>query len=89
MQFLIWSVIELRNHLLFRSDHSPTMLAGLGTLGLEILEQCGCKFDAIIVPGNDKNLLTALRCSVKRISPHVRIIVSKSFFKSVFLKFRF
>ena len=79
MQFLTCSVVELQNQLVFHSDHSSTMLAGLGTLGLEILEQYGSKFDAILVPGNDKNLLTALRCSVKSIFPHVRIIVSTSF----------
>jgi len=52
------------------------MLAGLGTLGLEILEQCGCNFEAILAPGKDENLLKALRCSVKSVYPRVQIIVS-------------
>ena len=63
--------------LVYRSDHSPTMLAGLGTLGLEILEQCDCKLDAVLVPDSDKTLVKALRYSLKSIFPHIKIIVSE------------
>ena len=63
--------------LVYRSDHSPTMLAGLGTLGLEILEQCDCKLDAVLLPASDKTLLKALRCSIKSIFPDIKIIVSE------------
>jgi len=52
------------------------MLAGLGTLGLEILEQCDCQLEAILVPASDKTLLNALRYSVKNIFPRIKIIVS-------------
>ena len=61
----------------YRSDHSPTMLAGLGTLGLEFLEQCDCKLDAVLVPGSDKTLLKALKYTIKSIFPHIEIIVSE------------
>ena len=64
--------------LVYRSDHSPTMLrAGLGTLGLEILEQCDYKLDAILLPASDKTLLKALRYSIKSIFPDIKIIVSE------------
>ena len=52
------------------------MLAGLCTMGFEILEQYGSNVQAILVPGSEKNLLKALKCSIKSISPHVQIIVS-------------
>lgn len=45
-------------------------------MGFEILEQCGSNVQAILVPGSEKNLLKALKCSIKSISPHVQIIVS-------------
>lgn len=53
------------------------MLAGLGTLGLEILEQCDCKLDEVLVPASETTLLKALRYSIKSIFPHIRIIVSE------------
>ena len=61
----------------FLSDHSLTMLAGLGTLGFEILEQCDCNLDAVVVPGSDANLLRALRYSIKRIFPKIKVMVSE------------
>ena len=56
------------------------MLAGLCTMGFEILEQYGSNVQAILVPGSEKNLLKALKCSIKSISPHVQIIVSLTTF---------
>ena len=66
----------------FLSDHSLTMLAGLGTLGFEILEQCDCNLDAVVVPGSDANLLRALRYSIKRIFPQIKVVVSKNINRS-------
>ena len=63
--------------LVYRSDHSHTMLAGLGTLGFEILEQCDCKLDAVLVPDSDKTLVKALRYSIKSIFPYIKIIVNE------------
>ena len=56
------------------------MLAGLGTLGFEILEQCDCNLDAVVVPGSDANLLRALRYSIKRIFPQIKVMVSEEAF---------
>lgn len=66
----------------FLSDHSLTMLAGLGTLGFEILEQCDCNLDAVVVPGRDANLLRALRYSIKRIFPQIKVVVSENINRS-------
>ena len=66
----------------FLSDHSLTMLAGLGTLGFEILEQCDCNLDAVVVPGSDANLLRALRYSIKRIFPQIKVMVSEDINRS-------
>ena len=49
-------------------------------MGFEILEQYGSNVQAILVPGSEKNLLKALKCSIKSISPHVQIIVSLTTF---------
>ena len=61
------------------------MLAGVGTLGLEILDQCECKLEAVVVPNSDKTLLKALRHSIKSIFPHIKIMVSKA---SLIISFR-
>ena len=53
------------------------MLAGLGTLGFEILEQCESKSDAVLVPYSDKTRVKTLRYSIKSIFPHIKIIVSE------------
>ena len=45
-------------------------------MGFEILEQYGSNVQAILVPGSENNLLKALKCSIKSISPQVQIIVS-------------
>ena len=58
------------------------MLAGLGTLGFEILEQCDCHLDAVVVPGSDANLLRALRYSIKRIFPQIKVMVSEDINRS-------
>ena len=61
------------------------MLAGLCTMGFEILEQYGSNVQAILVPGSENNLLKALKCSIKSISPQVQIIVSLTLLFVVFL----
>ncbi|KAM7444269.1 hypothetical protein ABFA07_007100 [Porites harrisoni] len=55
-------------------DDSSSMFAGLCTMGFEILEQYGSNVQAILVPGSENNLLKALKCSIKSISPQVQII---------------
>ena len=56
-------------------------------MGFEILEQYGSNVQAILVPGSEKNLLKALKCSVKSLSPRVQIIVSLTESASFFVCF--
>lgn len=57
-----------------RYDH-PNILAGQGTIGIEILEQVP-KVDAILVPVGGGGLIAGLAVAVKGIAPHVKVIVS-------------
>jgi len=51
----------------------PAVIAGQGTLGLEILQQVP-QADAIIVPIGGGGLISGIACAVKETSPHTRII---------------
>jgi threonine dehydratase len=57
-------------------DH-PHILAGQGTLGLEIVEQVP-DLDAVIVPIGGAGLIAGVALAVKSIYPRVQVIVSKS-----------
>src|SRR5580658_481544 len=51
----------------------PAVIAGQGTLGLEILQQVP-QADAIVVPIGGGGLISGIACAVKETSPHTRII---------------
>lgn len=55
-------------------DH-PHIIAGQGTLGLEIVEQVP-DIDAIVVPTGGGGLLAGVSVAVKTLYPHIKIIVS-------------
>lgn len=57
-------------------DH-PHIMAGQGTIGLEILEQVSNP-DAIIVPVGGGGLIAGIAIAVKALSPNTKIIVSFS-----------
>lgn len=59
----------------FRYDH-PQILAGQGTVGLEILEQVP-DVDAIVVPVGGGGLIAGISLAVKTLKPGVKIYVSK------------
>ena len=61
----------------FRYDH-PDILAGAGTMGLEILEQVK-NVDAIIIPVGGGGLIAGVSVAVKKLSPSTLIIVSSKF----------
>ena len=58
----------------FRYDH-PNILAGAGTMGLEIMEQVK-KVDAVIVPVGGGGLIAGVAVAVKTLSPSTLVIVS-------------
>ena len=55
-------------------DH-PLIMAGQGTIGLELVEQCEGA-DAIIVPVGGGGLIAGIATAVKTLSPKTKIIVS-------------
>ena len=57
-----------------RFDH-PNILAGQGTLGLEILEQVP-DLDAAIIPVGGGGLIAGVAKAIKTMKPGVKIIVS-------------
>lgn len=55
-------------------DH-PHIIAGQGTIGLEIVEQVP-DIDAVIVPTGGGGLIAGVALAVKTLNPNVQIIVS-------------
>ena len=51
----------------------PLVMAGQGTIGLEILEQVG-NLEAVIAPIGGGGLLGGIACAVKELRPEVRVI---------------
>jgi len=51
----------------------PDGLAGAGTVGLELMEQCA-DLDAVFVPIGGGGLMTGVACAVKAIRPECRVI---------------
>eukprot|EP00287_Rhodomonas_sp_CCMP768_P018870 CAMPEP_0202818052 /NCGR_PEP_ID=MMETSP1389-20130828/8047_1 /ASSEMBLY_ACC=CAM_ASM_000865 /TAXON_ID=302021 /ORGANISM="Rhodomonas sp., Strain CCMP768" /LENGTH=551 /DNA_ID=CAMNT_0049490343 /DNA_START=322 /DNA_END=1977 /DNA_ORIENTATION=- len=54
-------------------DH-PLVIAGQGTIGMEILRQCTQKIHAIFIPVGGGGLIAGLASYVKRLRPDVKII---------------
>lgn len=57
-----------------RYDH-PHVLAGAGTMGLEIVEQVK-DIDAVIIPVGGGGLIAGVAVAIKKICPNTKIIVS-------------
>jgi threonine dehydratase len=55
-------------------DH-PLVIAGQGTIGMEILRQCTRKIDAIFVPVGGGGLIAGIAAYVKRLRPDIKVIV--------------
>lgn len=53
-------------------DH-PDIIAGQGTVGLELLRQCS-SFDAVFVPVGGGGLIAGIATVLKRLRPNVRVI---------------
>jgi len=52
----------------------PDVIAGQGTIGMEIVRQCPGELDAIFVPVGGGGLISGIAAYVKRVRPSVRII---------------
>lgn len=70
---------------MYSFDH-PHIIAGQGTLGLEIVEQVQ-DIDAVVVPTGGGGLIAGVALAVKTLHPNVKIIVITNYlFKTTLLK---
>ena len=56
----------------------PEVIAGQGTIGLEILRQHAAPIDAIFVPVGGGGLISGIAAYVKRVRPGVKVIGEQS-----------
>lgn len=64
--------------LLFSRDESESYLAGLGTVGMEVLDQVP-KLDAVVVPAAGQyGLLVSTAAAIKHLNSRVLVIVSRT-----------
>jgi threonine dehydratase len=62
-------------HLVFvHPFDDPDVIAGQGTIGMEILRQCGGELDAVFVPVGGGGLIGGIAVYIKYLYPRVRII---------------
>jgi threonine dehydratase len=52
----------------------PDVIAGQGTVAMEILRQCSASIDAIFVPVGGGGLIAGISAYVKHIAPNIRVI---------------
>ncbi len=52
----------------------PDVIAGQGTIGLEILEQSGGEIDAVFVPVGGGGLIAGIAAGIKAVRPDIRIV---------------
>jgi threonine dehydratase len=68
-------VLARERHLVFvHPFDDPDVIAGQGTIGMEILRQTGGELDAIFVPVGGGGLIAGIAAYVKPLYPRVRII---------------
>lgn len=72
--FKISPALQSYVFILCRYDH-PHIIAGQGTLGLEIVEQV-YDIDAVIIPVGGGGLIAGVALAVKTLYPNCKIIVS-------------
>ena len=66
--------IQARENLVFvHPFNDPRVVAGQGTIGLELLEQCP-KMDLVLVPIGGGGLISGVACAIKETNPRIRII---------------
>ncbi|HYC56821.1 MAG TPA: threonine ammonia-lyase, biosynthetic [Candidatus Binatia bacterium] len=68
------SLVQSRELTLVHPYDDSDVIAGQGTVGLEILQQGGRALDVIFVPVGGGGLIAGIAAVVKRLRPHVRII---------------
>ncbi|MFT3906991.1 MAG: threonine ammonia-lyase, biosynthetic [Steroidobacteraceae bacterium] len=68
-------VLEQQRNLTFvHPFDDPDVIAGQGTIGVELLRQCGGKLDAVFVPVGGGGLIAGIALYLKSQNPDIRII---------------
>lgn len=62
------------NKVMVHPFDDPAIIAGQGTVGLEILKQCPAPIDAIFLPIGGGGLISGVSAYVKQVRPDIRII---------------
>jgi len=69
----LYEIMDEEGYVLVHSYNDPTLIAGQGTVGYEIMEDMK-DLDAIVVPLGGGGLLAGIAVAVKEMNPNVRII---------------
>ncbi|MEO7773813.1 MAG: threonine ammonia-lyase, biosynthetic [Steroidobacteraceae bacterium] len=68
-------ILERERNLVFvHPFDDPDVIAGQGTIGVEIMRQCGGEVDAIFIPVGGGGLIAGIAAYVKNLYPRVKII---------------
>jgi len=69
----LYEIMDEEGYVLVHSYNDPTLIAGQGTVGYEIMEDIK-DLDAIVVPLGGGGLLAGIAVAVKEMNPNIRII---------------
>jgi len=67
-------LVRERNLVYVHAFDDPDVIAGQGTIGVELLRQCGGDIDAVFVPVGGGGLIAGIAVYIKYLYPRVRII---------------
>jgi threonine dehydratase len=67
-------LVRERNLVYVHAFDDPDVIAGQGTIGMEIMRQCGGDLDAVFVPVGGGGLIAGIAVYVKSLYPRVRIV---------------
>ena len=67
-------LVRERNLLYVHAFDDPDVIAGQGTIAVEILRQCGGDIDAVFVPVGGGGLIGGISVYIKSLYPRVRIV---------------
>jgi threonine dehydratase len=67
-------LVRDRNLVYVHAFDDPDVIAGQGTIGVELLRQCGGDIDAVFVPVGGGGLIAGIAVYIKYLYPRVRIV---------------
>ena len=67
-------LVRERNLVYVHAFDDPDVIAGQGTIGMEIMRQCGGDLDAVFVPVGGGGLIAGIAVYIKSLYPRVRIV---------------